>query len=577
MTADGRAGGSRDDERFDEAVRDLLAERGRTTNGDVRAILDGLDALPARAGGRARSRLTAAAAVAILVIGGGLALGRIPLPNLGQSGIGPGPAVIGGDRRLTECEAQIGSPAAQAFVMTHAAWFPLYFPGWSRGAPELEVDDPALVVIGPEMPGRNFVPRANDDPTPATTPSPTFRMCIAVGTPDDATLHDYGYTWFDRIVPVLSAEDVARAQHLDPDVLADPAAWRFPDRLAPCGGITGNERYVFEMVHLSDFPRHFPSSGLDPFAGDDAPAVVVVYRDPLPISRLAEMSPNPNAHDVCVAVEAENAQPDHQLLPGVDITGFHVRIDADPPLPSIGPTIQPSEPLVTIEPLPAWAADASTVLQCVRKPVGDASRLTSDVVAGDSPDTVLAYAMDAIRHFDYDLPTAGYEVFDRVEDGRLYVVRADGHIRAAFAVTTQVPRVDAAWILSSVASCDPAEFDPATPTGRFAFGRWLDPNGSPPPSKTLRAVEDCYQGTQVVYAGSLYVRIPFGGVDPSQLETTWDADVALPSTAIDTKLASGAARLFVARDGGALYVATDGRAERLPHVIGDEVVRTDCN
>jgi hypothetical protein len=81
----------------------------------------------------------------------------------------------------------------------------------------------------------------------------------------------------------------------------------------------------------------------------------------------------------------------------------------------------------------------------------------------------------------------------------------------------------------------------------------------------------------VRFQDRLYVRIPFGGVDPSQLATSWAADVAIPASAIRTPARSGRLSLSVAADGRAIYLGADGRGERLPHVIGDEVQRIDCN
>ena len=577
MTANGPATGP-SDERFEEAVQSLLAERGRTTNGDIRAVLDGIDELPARSGDRRRSWLAAAAAIAILVIGGGFALGRIPVPSFGQPGTGPGPAAFEGDPRLADCEAQIGSPAAQVFEMAHASWFPLYFPGWSRGAPELEVQDPALVVIGPQLPGMNRVPRIEGDPTPATTPSPMFRMCIAVGTPNDATLHDYGYTWFDRIVPMLSAEDLAKATHLDPDVLAAPSAWPFPDRLAPCGGITGNELYVFEMVHLSDFPRHFPGSGLDPFAGDDEPAVVVVYRDPLPISRLAEASPNPNDHDVCVAAEVENAQPDHEVLPGVDITGFHVRIDAEQALPSIVPTIEPSQPAVTPEPLPAWAGDAAANLACDGPPsdIGPSGPQDFERLLYDSGQTVANY-LDFVKAAGIPFPADGFAERDRATGVRLYAYDVGGATKAVIVTRTEDGTEAGRWMITSVASCDPSEYDPGTPVGGDIH-IWTDADGNRVSTADVLERADCYNATRLTVDGRLYLRDPGGqAVDRAQLEGTYDASATLPKSASLLPYRDGRARMYVASDGRALYIVDGKAVERLPHVKGDEIQRIDCN
>jgi hypothetical protein len=575
-----------DDAALEAILRDELADRGRTTNGDVRAILDAVPGLPERRSGGRRSLLAAAAAVGVLVLGGALVVGRLSLPGVGTASPGVGPAAFAADPRLVACEATTG-PAAQVFEMTHAEWFPLYFPGWWKGAPELEVADPALVVIGPPFTGGILGGVPGSDPSsPAPTRPPSFLMCIAVGPPEAAVLHQYGPTWFDRIVPVLSDADVARAAHLDPDVLADPAAWPFPERLAPCGGVTGNELYIFEANPLSDFPRYFPSADPIPLLDIDLPGIVVVYRDPLAIPRpLKPGSPNPNAHDVCVILEADNAQPDHELLLDVDTTGFHLRIDRDenvvgPIVPGIATPTPPATPepqdLVTPEPGPAWAGNAASALECVGSPRARLGMSPANFYAAGSPDQSLRNGLPSIRFFDPDLPDSGYVGAAEDPAARLYVRRSAGRTVAAVAIVAAHPGSTNEWIGGSIAACEPAEFGPSVSTGRHPFGIWVDATGTEAPTSTLGAREDCYGGTQVHFEGRLFVRTPFEDLQ-DQVEVSWQADVALPASAVDTGLRSGDLRLLVAGSGRALYVAHGDRAERLPHVIGDEVQRTDCN
>jgi hypothetical protein len=78
-----------------------------------------------------------------------------------------------------------------AFSMARARDFPEHFPGWSAGADELLVDEPALVMIG----NARQVPRGSGELF--------YDMCIAVGAPTDALLHRYGPTRFDSVRPVL--------------------------------------------------------------------------------------------------------------------------------------------------------------------------------------------------------------------------------------------------------------------------------------------------------------------------------------------------------------------------------------
>ena len=148
-----------------------------------------------------RSIVLAAAALILLiaVIGIGRGIGSFLSPW-------PDPNSFAGDPRLAACRTVL-SNVDHVFEMSHARWFPRYFPGWSEGAPELEVDEPALVVLESPQPGiKGTTPHILESGAPVSpqrTASPMFRMCIAVGPPDGAIVHQYGPTWFEKIVPVL--------------------------------------------------------------------------------------------------------------------------------------------------------------------------------------------------------------------------------------------------------------------------------------------------------------------------------------------------------------------------------------
>ena len=95
----------------------------------------------------------------------------------------------GDDPRVAAC----GIPTSDmwmAFPMAEARDFSKHFPGWTRGADELLVSDPALVMIGPGRHGRGG--------------ELAYDMCISVGPPDDAVLHRYGPTRFDVVIPDLN-------------------------------------------------------------------------------------------------------------------------------------------------------------------------------------------------------------------------------------------------------------------------------------------------------------------------------------------------------------------------------------
>lgn len=99
------------------------------------------------------------------------------------------------DPRAVAC----GIPRSEmwmAFSMARARDFQLHFPGWSEGVQELEVDDPALVIIGPGV-HRGF---GGDELS--------YDMCIAVGPPSEAILHRYAGIRFDAVRPELGGPPV---------------------------------------------------------------------------------------------------------------------------------------------------------------------------------------------------------------------------------------------------------------------------------------------------------------------------------------------------------------------------------
>jgi len=431
------------------------------------------------------------------------------------------------------------------------------------------------------LPVLGGAPRASAS-GPTATPHPSFSLCIAVGASAEATLYQYGPTWFDRIVPVLSDADIARAAHLDPDVLADPAAWPSPERLAPCGGVTGNEQFIFEASHLSDLAHHFPATDLGRL-GDDDPAIVIVYRDPLPVPRPTTLgSPVPDAHDICVIDELAGAEPDHLLLLDIDTAGFHVRIDRELAEPSRAPepTVIPEQPDATPEPLPAWAGDATASLECAGPPstIGPRGPQDFDRVRGDAGTTVDSY-LEFARGAQIIFPTDGFSERATASGARLYRYDVVGRTKAVIVAMTDDGTEQGRWHITDVASCDPSEYD-----GRAAVGGgihiWADPSGDPVRADEVLDRADCYDATQIRVGGRLYVRIPNGGVDPAQLDGSYDASTTLPKDALSLGYTDGSKVMWTAADGKALYVVDrndTAHAERLPHVQGDEVQRTDCN
>jgi hypothetical protein len=315
---------------FEDLLKRWLRQRGAADRSTLQALAGNVAALPPRPRRRQPSNLAAAAAVIVAL---GLAAFALAPHNGSVSNqvngpVASGPAAFAGDPRLAACSTDVAD-VDRVFEMVQSRYFPLYFPGWWQGAPELEVDDPALVVIGLEQ----VWPITGAAPASGQTADPNaglgYQMCIAVGGPASFIVHDYGVTHFDRIVPVLSADDLARAQHMDPDVLADPANYPVPARLAACGGITDQVEYVFEARSIDDYPRHFPAAAPLGLVTPVEPATIVVYRGRNPSTREGPIRPSlgPNEHDLCILLGPDPGTAQPVFINGVDLTGFHVRID----------------------------------------------------------------------------------------------------------------------------------------------------------------------------------------------------------------------------------------------------------
>ena len=355
---------------FEDLLKAWLRQRGAADRSTLQTLAGSVAVLPPRP---RRLPSSLAAAAAIIVALGLAAIALAPhngsVANQVNGPVPSGPAAFASDPRLAACSTDVAN-VDRVFEMVRSRWFPLYFPGWWQGAPELEVDDPALVVIGREQ-HWPILPAA---PASGETLDPNaglgYQMCIAVGTPGNYIVHDYGITHFDRIVEVLSARDLARAQNMDPDVLADPANYPVPARLASCGGITDQVQYVFEARSIDDYPRYFPAAGPLPVVTADEPATIVVYRGLNPTARGGPAQPSlgPNQHDLCVLLGPDPANVPPVFINHVDLTGFHVRLaDAAASQPP-APTPDIAAPSPTATPHPVVASPTPTLTPAVPSP-----------------------------------------------------------------------------------------------------------------------------------------------------------------------------------------------------------------
>jgi hypothetical protein len=393
-------------------------------------------------------------------------------------------------------------------------------------------------------------------------------MCIAVGPSDGATVHLYGPTWFDRIVPILSDADIARAAHMDPDVLADPATFPDPARLAPCGGMTGNVQYVFEATPLRDLPRYFPAMQRVAELELDEVGTVVVFRGPSEdaIQRVGGPVAYPNAapHDVCVIFSQPNPLGPAVLIGDLDTSGFHVRLE-----PVSDPTPPPTPvPATTLEPAPGWVGDIAGQLEC-DGPVANIGDEYPDggirpEGLGDTPETALAAFLGPGNPYA-SLPTAG---FTRLHEGERWA--SFGHLvegRAKAIVVLNNPiEAGSGWVVAGLRACDASEFDPAVPL-TFPVTIWTDTSGKRVSTETIRSNPGpghCGWDSAIwlTVDGDLYFRDP-RGVMGDWTTTKFTADTQLPARAVDSGYRSDGVSLWLDPGRDAYLVSAD-RVERWP-------------
>lgn len=174
---------------FEGRLRDWLRERGQTSDQDLRALAGNVAVLPPRRPRRFRPLLAAAAVIMALVAGWTL------VPKVGQvsgqppvTAVPPDPAAFAGDPRLARCGVPPAT-ASHAFEMAHARDYQRHLPAMLL-APELDVDDPAFVVVFDV--GHTFGAGGGLGQTSTNQPG-NHDVCILVGhDPATATPNIYG-------------------------------------------------------------------------------------------------------------------------------------------------------------------------------------------------------------------------------------------------------------------------------------------------------------------------------------------------------------------------------------------------
>jgi hypothetical protein len=369
-----------------------------------------------------------------------------------------------------------------------------------------------------------------------------------------------------------------RAASSDPG-LADPAAFPAPERLSPCGGLTAEVQYAFEIASASDLPRHFPSMTQSIEQLVDVPAIVVVYRGynaygvgGSPGSLFTRPPLEPNEHDICLILPEPGVRLSARLAPiyydAVDITGFRVRLDdarATPPPTDASRTDDASA-------APSWAFDLLGQLECEGSPqdvggeLGEFSPVGSTGTASPWP---WLYDEDVV-----DLPLEGWTEAPKVpwetgeSDLMRYVNVVDGRIKAVLVMgghSTDGGR--GRWAIVAFRACHPNEFDPLR--GRTTDDApWTNAAGDRGTSvRTIVGPAHCgWESTVWLYlddASRLYLRDPLG-VFRDVSVGDYRADTELPADARSTGYRSRDRELFTTADKDFVYVRTPAGVERWP-------------
>lgn len=172
---------------FESRVAAWLRDRARPDPMSLAAVLGTIEALPARRRGPRRGWLLATAAVLAVVAIGLTSVLYAPQPD-GSAPSGPSrpvppdPAAFTNDPRLAACFGAAG-PVEFVFEMPRARDYQRHFPAMLL-APELDVDDPAFVVVfasGARLLVGGAGASASADT--ATSPNPNERfVCVLVGS-----------------------------------------------------------------------------------------------------------------------------------------------------------------------------------------------------------------------------------------------------------------------------------------------------------------------------------------------------------------------------------------------------------
>jgi hypothetical protein len=361
---------------------------------------------------------------------------------------------------------------------------------------------------------------------------------------------------------------------MDPDVLADPANYPVPKRLAACGGITDQVQYVFEARSIDDYPRYFPAAAQLGLVTADEPATIVVYRgvNPTVLAGPARASLGPNEHDLCVLLGPDPGTARPVFVNAVDLTGFHVRLDEPTASVTPAPTPATASPSTTPSPGPAWAANLAQQLDCDGAPQaigGEIGQMTPLGDEGTASPFPWLYSQDVL-----DLPLEGWTEEPKVpwETGgsnlMRYVNAVDGRIKAVIIMGGH--SVDGGvghWQIVAFRACQAAEYDQLR--GRTTDDApWVDANGLPTTAvRTVVGPGHCgWESTVWLFLDGdtrLYIRDPLKVLQQFEVGR-YSARTTLPKDAVATGYKSVDRELFTTPNKDFVYVRAPSGVERWP-------------
>lgn len=191
--------------------------------------------------------------------------------------------------------------------------------------------------------------------------------------------------------------------------------------------------------------------------------------------------------------------------------------------------------------------------------------------AASSPEGALARFLD---RGPFDLPTEGYALTGEDTDRLLYTYSVAGAAKVSVIVAdTDVTGTEAdGWIAETFATCDPAEYDPASEPD-LSIEVWRDEDDNRVPTsiiRSLRGAEHCgwQSATFLRFDDRDYLRDPRGVVDVP-LVAAFDPDAELPADAVATGYHRAGQTLWLRNDGMVAYLVDDEQVEAWPAPVSN--------